>query len=378
MSGLDTWRGPNRLDALRGPSKPVDHNARSIAALAANPACQRRAILDAAGIDKGSTIQHLGYPHQFGQSPFALARQEQFKAIVKAHGGAHILRLLRELLHLSVEEAGYHNVEDAADDNGRAVRHRHTRTVLRSAAEQPEHAATLFDDPLLKLNVAGYDVYLEPDVIAFQVGRQFHVVAIKTFAVVDGQADTPKVSAAAREAAVYVHALRELFSSLGLDPARVAHDVVLICPKDFMNFPTAALVDVRHPLEVLRRQLERLSRIDDILDELPPGLSLDLRMEGKTPTRPAAELAAAVSALEARYAPECLAVCEMAYFCRAEARACGSLEALGRTVRDDLGGLESIDTAIHLISGDPVCSPEQDAIATRLQYLRRLHDEAVA
>ncbi|WP_188196121.1 hypothetical protein [Nonomuraea sp. SYSU D8015] len=368
----------NRLDALRGQSPRVDHNARSIAALAANPACHRRAVLDAAGIDKEKVVQRLGYPSQFGQSPFALIRSRQFKAIVKENGGAHLLRLLRELLGLTMEEAGYRDVEEIGADAIHRVRHRYTVNLLKSAVGNLGDAATMVDHPLLKLNVAGYDVYLEPDVIAFQAQGQFHVVTIKTFAIIDDQAETVKVSAAAREAAVYVHAMRNLFVELGLDPERVSHDVVLVCPENFRNFPTARLIDVRHPLEVLRRQLERLARIDAILDNLPPGLSLDLMMDGDTPTRSVSELNAAISAISARYAPECLSVCEMAYFCRAEARACGSLEALGRSVRDDLGGIESVSTVVNLAAGTGVASDDQAAVADRLQYVRRIHGEVVA
>ncbi|GAA0389953.1 hypothetical protein Acor_46530 [Acrocarpospora corrugata] len=368
----------SRLDAIRGRSLPVDHDARRIAALAANPACDRRAVLDAAGIDKAKTVEHLGFPTRFGQSPFAVSRTQEFRATVKAHGGAHILRLLREVLGLSVEEAGYHDVGDVGADAGHGVRYRHTMAVLKSAAENPADAATLVDHPLLKLGVAGYDVYLEPDVIAFQVDRRFHVVAIKSFAIIDGQADSGKVSAAAREAAVYVHAMRDLFAQLGLDPERVSHDVVLICPKDFMNFPTACLVDVRLQLEALKRQLQRLAKIDTLLDRLPPGLSLDLQLDGETPTRPVPELSAALSSIPARYAPECLSACEMAYFCRDEARACGSLEALGRTVRDDLGGVASLPVAMDLIAGSGVPSAEHAAIAERLGFVRRIFDEVVA
>ena len=41
-----------RLDALRGPVPPRSHDARTIAALTVNPGCSRRAVLDAAGVDK--------------------------------------------------------------------------------------------------------------------------------------------------------------------------------------------------------------------------------------------------------------------------------------------------------------------------------------
>jgi hypothetical protein len=40
--------------------------------------------------------------------------------------------------------------------------------------------------------------------------------------------------------------------------------------------PTAALLDVRKQLTVLRCQLSRLDRIADLLDLLPPDLTFDL------------------------------------------------------------------------------------------------------
>ncbi|MGH3126230.1 MAG: hypothetical protein ACRDND_35080, partial [Streptosporangiaceae bacterium] len=63
-----------RLDRIRGPVQPRNHNARTIAALARNPGCARRAIMDAAGVDKQRIAAYAGFPAPFGQSRFALAR----------------------------------------------------------------------------------------------------------------------------------------------------------------------------------------------------------------------------------------------------------------------------------------------------------------
>ena len=63
-----------RLARLRGRALPKSHNARTIAALAANPGCARRAIMDAAGADKQHLAADTGFPAPFGQSRFALAR----------------------------------------------------------------------------------------------------------------------------------------------------------------------------------------------------------------------------------------------------------------------------------------------------------------
>ncbi|HEX4791751.1 MAG TPA: hypothetical protein VH372_25015, partial [Actinospica sp.] len=64
--------------------------------------------------------------------------------------------------------------------------------------------------------------------------------------------------------------------------------------------------------------------------------------------RSAAELTKSLSAIEARYAPECVTNCEMAFHCRAEARAAGAADVLGRSVRDALGGIETIAQALAL------------------------------
>ena len=50
----------NRVESLRGPVPGKRHNARTIAALTGNPGCTRRAVLDAAGVDKPKLAEHIG------------------------------------------------------------------------------------------------------------------------------------------------------------------------------------------------------------------------------------------------------------------------------------------------------------------------------
>ena len=65
MNRLDEGtRFMNRLDELRGPMPPHPHNARTIAALAANPGCARRGLMDAAGVDKGAVGPASGLPRR--------------------------------------------------------------------------------------------------------------------------------------------------------------------------------------------------------------------------------------------------------------------------------------------------------------------------
>lgn len=341
----------NRLDQLRGTAKAKRHNARTIAALTGNPGCSRRAVLDAAGIDKVKLAERIGFPGSFGQSRFALARGNAFEAMLKADDCA----LLRSVL--DVGAIGYQDLGEDADDTLTA-RHGRTRELL--ASSRPG----LIDHPLLTLPVAGQTVFLEPDLIAFQSEGRLRVVEIKSFAIVDGQADSAKVSAAAVQAAVYVLALRAL---LGTD--RVSHEVVLVCPSNFSLQPVAVSLDVRKQLATLKRQLSRMSSVASLIASLPPSVSFDVAL-------PPDALIDSLAAVDARYAPECLSSCEMSVYCREEAR--GVTAALGRSVRESLGGVEHIAHALDLATGAAEPTPEQEEAAALLRQAARLRSEALS
>lgn len=302
----------NRLARIRGAVPARDHNARTIAALTSNPGCARRAVLDAAGVDKQRVAMHAGFPAQVGQSQFAITRGNAFEAQVKANGCAELLRLLREQLDLPIAEVSYDDLEVVGGNETREVRHARTRALVARAAAAGEDAGTLFDHPLLRLDIGGRLAYLEPDLIAFRLRGRFYVVEIKSFAVIDGQADGGKVAAAVTQAAVYVLALRGLLAELGYGPETVAHDVVLVCPENFANRPTAVLVDVRKQLTVLMRQLSRLARIEALIADLPSGLTFDLYFDGAgVPRRPAVELAETLAEGTRTPAPDQMEVAEM-------------------------------------------------------------------
>ncbi|MCB8906402.1 MULTISPECIES: hypothetical protein [unclassified Streptomyces] len=349
-----------QLAELRGPAtppRPLD--ARALAALAANPGCRRRALLDGAGVDKSALAAKLGSPAPFGQSQFAIVRGNSFEAKVKADGGRELLRLI------GVEDPGTVSVPElaAAGPEGRVAR---TALALREATAAG--AWTLLDHPLLALEVAGSPVYLEPDAVVVRPDGGWTVVEIKSFPMVDGAADASKVGAAARQAAVYVLALERVAAVT--EGARVARSVLLVCPKDFSNLPTASVVDVRKQRSVTRRQLDRLTRIDEIAAALPEGVSFDVA------ERSAEELAAAVECVPHQYAPECLAACELAFHCRSRARQADAVETLGRSVRGELGGLTTVAAVLAAARGEEG-DPEDPAVAA-LRRARALREEALS
>jgi hypothetical protein len=333
---------------------PRRHNARTIAALTSNPGCKRRAVIDAAGIDKSALAKAVEFPAAYGQSQFAITRGNAFETRMKADGCAELLRLLRETLDIELPgDVTYTDLDDVGDDQD--LRHAHARTHLTSAT-----GPALYDHPLLKLSVAGKDVFLEPDLVAFQHHGRYHVVEIKSFPVIDRQADPAKVAAAATQAAVYVLALRTLLG----DPDAVSHDIVLVCPADFGSRPVAVTVDVRRQLSVLEHQLGRMVRVDRILADLPSDLTFRLDLN-----RPARQLGEAVGAVEPCYSPSCLSSCELAFFCRNEGRK--RTASLGTNVRDDLGGVETVDEVLALAEGN-----EDTEVATMIRAVARVYAES--
>lgn len=324
-------------------------------------------------MDKSSLAQALGSPSGFGRSQFAFVRGNAFEAKVKGDGGAELLRLVHEHLGGGPEPAtegtgGPDTAEvrtpdlAAAGPEGRAAR---TALALREAGAA--RAWTLLDHPMLALDVAGSPAFLEPDAVVVHPDGRWTVVEIKSFPMIDGSADAAKVGAAARQAAVYALALQEVAGHL--DPAPpVDHRVLLVCPKDFSNRPTAAVVDVRKQLSVSRRQLGRLTRIEDIADALPAGTTFDVE-------RPTMELTRAVESVPAAYAPECLAACELAFHCRSRARGEGEVTALGRSVRGELGALTTVEDVLAAARGtagdpaDPAVAALRRAAGLRAQAL---------
>jgi hypothetical protein len=366
-----------RLARIRGTAPVREHTARTIAALSSNPGCPRRAVTDAAGVDKQRLAEHIGFATPAGQSQFAITRGNVFEARVKADGCAELLRLLRERLDLPIPDVRYDDLAPAGGERDLAARHARTRELLAGALAAGADGGTFLDHPLLRLEVGGRTAYLEPDLVAFQLRGRLHVVEIKSFPVIDGQADGRKVAAAVTQAAVYVLALRGLLAELGYGPQAVADDVVLVCPENFANRPTAVLVDVRKQLTVLSRQLSRLARVDDLVAGLPADLTFDLYLDpaGRA-RRPAVEVVGALHEVPARYAPECLDACELAYLCRDEAR--GGTAALGRSVRDELGGVADVAGVLGLAEGTVEPADDQVEAAGLLRLAARLRAEALA
>ncbi len=325
-------------------------------------------------MDKSALAEALGSPATFGQSQFAFVRGNSFEARLSADEGSELIRLLLE--HLAPGTAAEHVEFDVPDLSASGCEGRADRTRAALASAVAAGGWSLLFHPMVELGVAGSPAHLEPDAVVVQPDGGLTVVEIKSFPVLDGAADAAKVGAAARQSAVYVLALEGLAAEI--PEARVRHTTLLVCPKDFSNLPTAAPLDVRKQLAVTRRQLERLTHLEEITAALPEGTTFALRLaeDGRTAPRPVGELTEAVEAVEAAYVPDCLASCELAFHCRLRAREAGSVRVLGRGVRSELGGLRTVGevlAAAHGLAGDP-----EDPAVAALRRAAALRAEALA
>ena len=91
---------------------------------------------------------------------------------------------------------------------------------------------------------------------------------------------------------------------------------------------------------------------------------------------PADRLIRSLGQIAARYAPECLSACELSVYCRSEAA--GTTAALGRSVRESLGGVATVPEVLELAHGTRTPAPEQTEAAALLQAALRLRTEALA
>lgn len=219
---------------------------------------------------------------------------------------------------------------------------------------------------MITLDVAGSPAFLEPDAVVVHPDGSWTVVEIKSFPMLDGSADPAKVGAAARQAAVYVLALEEIAARL--DPAPpVRHRVLLVCPKDFSNLPTASAVDVRKQRAVTRRQLARLTRIQDIADALPDGTCFSPSCPPSSSPRPSRRFPRCTrpSAWPPASWPSTAVT--------VPARRRGHL--LGRSVRAELGGLTTVEGVLAAARGE-AGDPRDPAVAA-LRRAAELRAEAL-
>ena len=230
-----------------------------MAALTENPGCTRRRVIDSAGVTAHELAEKLGHPTLRGQSPFAIEGGNRFEDRLKRRSG---YELLVDALAPFVELPKPPDliVEDVNRVGGKDrqawmdARAKRTDEALTRIARGDADAPHIVDHPVLRFDLAGVTVNLEPDALAFRVGEKLELVEIKSYPIIDGQADPAKLSATAGQSAVYHMALRATLERLGFDPELLVWSVILVAPRNFGRTPVAH----RIPLKKKSMSLERV------------------------------------------------------------------------------------------------------------------------
>lgn len=378
------------LDGLGRAFGTRNANARTTAALLTNPGCERRTVLDAARVDLVALAERLGAPTQFGQSPFAIGQGNRFEQRIKEGDYAPLVAAINDLLGIfeGVDDFRSVNLEWVPGLRGRALikaRADQTADVLEAIANGDPDAPHVVDHGVTTLDVGGNTVYLEQDALAFRDGEDLRICEIKGFPIIDGTASPVKVGAAARQTAVYVASIQDTLADRGFDPGLVSSEVILVCPKNFSIGPVAVLVDVDREVRALRRQLRRRIEVTSLIgrieaDATSAGDDLsDLVVAAEASavgsdadTEATRQL---VDHLPYRYAPECIAECDLARHCRSCSEAADDPARLGGDVATLLGGVDTVTSALAMIDGAPV-SPDQAEVAELLRTANRAIHEA--
>lgn len=360
------------LERIRGTLPRTSASARTVAALTENPGCARRRVIDSAGIAAHELAESLGHPPVRGQSPFAIETGNRFEGRLKERSG---YSLLVDALapYVTLPQPPDLRVEDVNAIAGLAgaaswidARARLTDEIIAKIARDDADAPHVVDHPVLQFDLAGTTVNLEPDALAFRAGDKLELVEIKSYAIVDGQAEPSKLSSTAGQAAVYHMALRSTLVRLGFDPELLAWSVILVAPRNFGRSPVAHRVPLKKKAMSLARVLEAVPGTSELLSHLPDDLTFDVDPDRKlTDLERQSALADAVGAVAARYVPDCVQNCDMAKFCRDEAWSTDSPSRLGRAARDSLGDVHSLSEALRLARSEG--AGEESDVAAALQ-----------
>ena len=370
---------PSRLESFRGEFPRQQLNARRVAGALEAPGCERRTALDAAGVNMeklGTLVSGLPSDRQ---SPFVIARGNQFEQQVLENGMAEIVRLARRHLDLEIPEVRQLDLSASAlreaypgvtGNKMNELRATLTRQRAQEMLNDPAHAPNLIRHAMTRLDFGGETVYLEQDVLAFAINGRIHVIEIKSYPRIDGRADPVKASATVRQTAIYVLSLQQLMLEIGASRDLVNTITMIVLPENLSFRPTAVPFDIDMQVRRLHRQLATVPRAAEILDAVPAGTRLPpLPADGATPDEVAAAAAAAKEALaplSPRFTDGCVS-CPLFPHCRSEAELHRSIARLGSAVAGACGNVTDIAAALDLAEGgrNPA-DPSELAVAAAL------------
>lgn len=352
-------RGEARDDSHRDTRRRFEQWAR-------NPQCRANTISAVHNVPMNEVAQREGVKATMGQSPFALARGQQFERLLYSKGGEPFYEALRKQgvvperasgladFRLRVSGGKLRSLDDALE---------RTADVLKGMAGRRARP----DDPWL---VAGATVripggvmlpeaMLVLDALVIRHDRQprsLIVGEIKTYPDRGGYTDPAELGTARAQAGVYVHGLDLVLAELGIgEQFKVEREGFLVLTRPGFNRPSVrAGEDLRYQAERAKRGFELLRTA---AASLPHG--------GGRPDWQD------VSSAEYHYCESCVSFCDRASVCRGRALRDGSGAVLGDDVERFLGTV-TLYRALELLEGARPDTEAEAGLARRMKEVESL------
>ena len=312
---------------------------------ARNPQCAANTLSAVHNVPMNEVARKEGVKVTMGQSPFALARGQQFERLLYSKGGEPLYEQLRKQgvvpekasgladLRLRINGGRLHGLDDAmtataellADLAARKSRSNDPWLVASATVRIP--GGVMLPEAVLVLD----SLVIRHDISP----RTLMVGEIKTYPDRGGYTDPAELATARAQAGVYVHGLDLVLAELGLSERfTVARRGFLVLSRPGFNRPSVrAGEDLRYQAERARRGFELLRAA---AAALPVG-------NGRPSTND-------ISAAKYHYCETCVSFCDRAAVCRDRALTGGRGSVLGDDVERFLGAI-SLPRALELLEG---------------------------
>jgi hypothetical protein len=348
---------------------------RVLAAYSGHTDCNLATLAFGASVDLDKLLVGTPFQVQFGQSPFAIGRGEQFERSMRADGYSKTLELLRTKMHFGVTDARIINLRDGYERNhrGMLLRANVTRGLIEKIVARDPNAPNLIDGAVLTATIAGQQAFFEADAIAAKFDSPIHAGEVKSFPVVDGRPDPDKLGAALDQVAVYILLTQELIDRAGGNPDdAVSMMAMLIAPKNVGLAPTLETQDVANRVRRVRGLLGQTVPLLEIAAGLPAGIFGQIADTNADPVARLDLLDSLAERIGTRPKSGCLSTCGAARYCRARSVATGSPVVGGDQIVRLLPGVSTLPRAAELAAGAPPTAIEAP-VASQLVRASRLY-----
>lgn len=345
---------------------------------AKNPLCQANTVSAVRNVRMAQVAQAEGLAPTFGQSPFAIARGDQFeRSLFYADARA----LLDALIEREVLPPGSEGLADfrLRMNGGRYITDLDSAIVETSdflrrvasakSASQRAELPSVVAGPTLRIprGVMLPEAVLIIDVLALRLDRdlpELVVGEIKTYPDRGGHTAAAELAVARAQAGIYVHALDVVCEELGIaDEVVIRRDGFLVLTRPGSNRPSVRAG------EDFGYQAERARRGFDLLEAA--ACALPSEVWGSEDDPPEEVLVRAVREADTNYGEVCLSFCDRAPVCHRSALDAGDPIVLGEDVRRYLGTV-TLHRALALLDGAPSATEAEADLLRRIRASERM------